>query len=108
MKGKTVGAKLRTWGGSQNLNTGIKTYQSLRPVHPHKPIIAKWGFAKHGTYCKLFQTGPDRPKRPSVFHLTAFKETDQRYSEWEKGLLSLVQTVKQAEKIEQEQPVQTR
>ncbi|KAK4820512.1 hypothetical protein QYF61_000091 [Mycteria americana] len=57
----------------------LKTYQSLGPVHPCNPIIAEWGF-----------TGPSRPKRPLMFSSTAFKETEQRYSKWEKGLLSLV------------------
>ena len=86
----------------------LKTYQSLGPVHPRDPIIAEWGFAEHGTYCNLFQIGPDGPKRPLLFSSTAFKETEQRYSEWEKGLLSLVRAVKQVEKIRQEQAVQTR
>uniref|UniRef100_A0A8C3K9U4 ribonuclease H n=1 Tax=Calidris pygmaea TaxID=425635 RepID=A0A8C3K9U4_9CHAR len=68
----------------------LKTYQSLGPVHPHNPIIAEWGFPEHATHCNLFQAGPDGTKRPLLFSSTAFKETEQRYSEWEKGLLSLV------------------
>ena len=67
----------------------LKTYQSLRPIHPRDPITAEWGFAEHGTFCNLFQTGLDGPKRPLLFSSPAFKETEQRYSEWEKGLLSL-------------------
>ena len=39
---------------------------------------------------------------------TAFKKTQQRYAEWQKGLLSLVRAVKQVEEIHQGQPVQTR
>ncbi|KAI1233252.1 hypothetical protein IHE44_0004853, partial [Lamprotornis superbus] len=57
----------------------LRTYQLLGPVYPQDPIIAEWGFVEHGTYCNLFQTGPDRPKRPLMFSLTTFKETEQRY-----------------------------
>ncbi|KFQ68585.1 hypothetical protein N335_04301, partial [Phaethon lepturus] len=39
----------------KTLIRGLKTYQSLGPVHPHDPIIAEWGFAGHGTFCNLFQ-----------------------------------------------------
>lgn len=62
----------------------LKTYQSLGLVHPHDPIIAEWGFVEHGTYCNLFQTGLGGPKRSLLFSSTAFKETEQRYSGWEK------------------------
>jgi len=42
----------------------LKTFQSLGPVHPHDAVVAEWVFANHDTYCSVFQTGPDRPKRP--------------------------------------------
>lgn len=77
----------------------LKTYWSLGSEHPHNLIIAKWGSAEHSTYCNLFQTGPDRPKRPLLFSLTAFKETEQKYSEWENGILSLVWAVKQVDPL---------
>ncbi|KAK4807063.1 hypothetical protein QYF61_018404 [Mycteria americana] len=107
-KGKPWEWKLEHKEAVKTLTEELKTYQSLGPVHPRDPIIAEWGFAEHATYCNLFQTGPDGPKRPLLFSSTAFKETEQRYSEWEKGLLSLVRAVKQVEKIHQGQPVQTR
>lgn len=74
-----------------------KPYWTLGSVPPHDSITVEWGFAEDGTYCNLFQTGPDGPKRPLLFIRTAFKETEQRYSEWEKGLLSSVPAVKQVE-----------
>ncbi|KAK4811127.1 hypothetical protein QYF61_019758 [Mycteria americana] len=107
-KGKPWEWKLEHKEAVKTLTEELKTYQSLGPVHPRDPIIAEWGFAEHATYCNLFQTGPDGPKRPLLFSSTAFKETEQRYSEWEKGLLSLVRAVKQVEKIHQGQPVETR
>ena len=58
----------------------LKTYQSLGPVHPRDPIIAKLGFAEHGTYCSLFQNGSEGPRRPLLFSSTAFKKTEQKYS----------------------------
>ncbi|KAK4810669.1 hypothetical protein QYF61_007469, partial [Mycteria americana] len=103
----TLQAAAHPWMAALDVKE-LKTYQSLGPVHPCDPIIAEWGFTEHATYCNLFQTGPDGPKRPLLFSSTAFKETEQRYSEWEKGLLSLVRAVKQVEKIHQGQPVQTR
>ena len=69
----------------------------------------EWGFAEHDTYCcNLFQTVLDGPERPLFFSSTTFKETEQRYSEWEEILLSFVQAGKQVGKIRQEQPVQAR
>ncbi|KAK4806386.1 hypothetical protein QYF61_016236 [Mycteria americana] len=54
---------------------------------------------------KTYQSlGPVQPRNP----ILAEWATEQRYSEWEKGLLSLVRAVKQVEKIHQGQPVQTR
>lgn len=77
-------------------------------MHPHNAVIAEWSFAEHGTHCDLFQTGPDGPKSPLLFSSRAFKVIEQGYFEWGKGLLSLVQVVKQPEKTHQEQPVQIR
>lgn len=89
----------------QKLIEELKTYQSLGPVHPSVPIIAEWGFAEHGTYCNLFQKGPHRPKQPLGFSSTALKDTKRRYTDWEKGLLSLTRALKQVEKNQQQQPV---
>lgn len=50
------------------LTQELKTYQSPGSIHP---ITAEQGFAECGTYCNLFQTGPDRPKRPLFFSSTA-------------------------------------
>jgi len=71
-----------------------KTYQSLGPIHPCDPFIAEWGFAEHGAHCNLFHFGPHGPKILLLFSLTALKETEQRCSEREKRLFSLVRAVK--------------
>ncbi|KAK4810621.1 hypothetical protein QYF61_007358 [Mycteria americana] len=76
-KGKPWEWKLEHKEAVKTLTEELKTYQSLGPVHPRDPIIAEWGFAEHATYCNLFQTGPDGPKRPLLFSSTAFKETEQ-------------------------------
>lgn len=101
------------WGtehdeAAKTLIEELKAHQSLGPVHPHDPIIAERGFAEHGTCCNLFQTGRNEPKRPTLLSPTAFKETEQRYSDWEDGLSSWLRAIKEVEKMLQEQLVQTR
>ena len=59
----------------------------------------EWGYAEHASYCSVFQKGPQGPVRPLLFSSTSFKETEQQYSEWEKGLLLLTRAVKEAEKL---------
>lgn len=90
----------------QTLIEELKTYQSLEPVHPSDSMIVEWGFAEHRTHCNLFQKGPHGPKkRPLGFSSTALKDAERRYTDWEKGLLSLTRALKQVEKIRQQQPV---
>lgn len=59
----------------------------------------EWGFATHASYCGVFQKGQQEQARPLLFSSTSFKETEQRYSDWEKGVLSLTRVVKEAEKL---------
>ncbi|XP_064008637.1 uncharacterized protein LOC135180213 [Pogoniulus pusillus] len=59
----------------------------------------------HASYCGIFQRGPNGPSRALLFSSTAFKETETRYSEWEKGLLSLTRAVKEAEKLRTTQDI---
>lgn len=73
----------------QRLIEELKIYQALGPVHPSDPIMVKWGFAEHGTYCDMFQKSPHGPKQPLKLSSTALKDTDKRYIVWEKGSLSL-------------------
>ncbi|KAK4819080.1 hypothetical protein QYF61_025339, partial [Mycteria americana] len=49
--------------------------------------------------------GPQGLARPLVFSSTSFKETEQRYLEWEKGLLSLTRAVKEAERLHTSQDI---
>ena len=65
----------------------------------------EWGFAEHASYCGVFQKGPQGPARPLLFSSTAFKETEQRYSDWEKGVISLTRAVRAAEKLRTSQDV---
>ncbi|KAK4807137.1 hypothetical protein QYF61_018478, partial [Mycteria americana] len=51
-KGKPWEWKLEHKEAVKTLTEELKTYQSLGPVHPRDPIIAKWGFAEHATYFK--------------------------------------------------------
>ena len=65
----------------------------------------EWGFAEHASYCGVFQKGLRGPARPLLFSSTSFKETEQRYLEWEKGLLSLTRAVKEAERLRTSQDI---
>lgn len=47
----------------------------------------------------MFQKGLQGPARPLLFSSTSFKETEQQYTDWEKGILSLTRMVKEAEKL---------
>lgn len=74
-------------------NSELKT---LEPVHPSDPVtggFADWDFAEHGTYCNVSER-PHGPKRPLEFSFTALKDTEKRYTAWEKGLLSLTRALK--------------
>lgn len=64
-------------------------YSSLGAVHSNDSIRAEWGFAEDETYCNVFQKGPHRPEQPLGFSPVALKDPEKRYSDWEKGLLSL-------------------
>ena len=47
----------------------------------------------------MFQKGLQGLARLLLFSSTLFKETKQRYSDWEKRVLSLTRAVKEAEKL---------
>lgn len=92
----TLMRKKQTWewpdSHKQTLRTLIqelKTHQALGPVHSSDPIIVKWGFSEYGTYCNMFQKSPHVPKQPLRLSSTGLKNTNMRYIDWEKGLLSL-------------------
>lgn len=78
------------------LKDKLKIYEKLGLLHPQDLLKVKWGFAEHASYCGIFQKGPYGLVRPS-FSSTTFKETEQWYSEWEKGLLSLTWAVMEVE-----------
>jgi len=99
--------KGKPWDWKSEHTEVVKTLNWIKDISVTGTSTAPW-FLQHTTYCNLFQTGLDGPKRPLLFSSTAFKETEQWYFEREKGLLSLVQAVKQVEKKHQGQPVQPR
>lgn len=47
----------------------------------------------------MFQKGPPTPARPLWFSSASFKETEQWYLAWEKGVLSITRVVKDAKKL---------
>lgn len=63
------------------------------PSDPVTGSFADWGFAEHGTYCNVSER-PHGSKRPLEFSFTALKDTEKRYTAWEKGLLSLTRALK--------------
>lgn len=92
----------------RNLIEELKMYQSLGPVYT--TLLYVLGiyrkYSRMGLcwtcYCVVEHkqiTGPDGPKKSLLFIRTTLKETKQRYSEWEKGVVSLIQAVKQAEPL---------
>ena len=68
----------------------LSLFQQLGPVHPGDSIHVEWGFSEHGSHCNLWQQGPEGPERPLEFSSRSFSDTETRYSDLEKGLLSLV------------------
>lgn len=87
------------------LKDELKAHQRLGPLHPRDPLRVEWGFATHASYCNVFQKGPRGPARPLLFSSTACQETELRYSDWEKGVLSLTRAIKEAEKLHTSQDV---
>ncbi|GAB0208371.1 pol-like protein ENS-3 [Grus japonensis] len=83
----------------------LRLFQQLGPLHPTDPIHVEWGFSEHGSHCNLWQKGPEGPERPLEFSSHSFNDTEMRYSDLEKGLLSLVQAVKKVEQIRKGQSV---
>ncbi|KAK4819789.1 hypothetical protein QYF61_011389 [Mycteria americana] len=67
----------------------LRLFQQLGPIHLTDPIHVEWGFSEHGSHCNLWQKGPEGPERPLEFSSHSFSDTKRRYSDLEKGLLSL-------------------
>lgn len=89
----------------ESLIKELRLFQQLGPIHPTDPIHVEWGFSEHGSHCNLWQKGPEGPERPLEFTSHSSSDTERRYSDLEKGLLSLVRAVKQTEQIRREQTV---
>ncbi|GAB0208996.1 pol-like protein ENS-3 [Grus japonensis] len=87
------------------LTRELRLFQQLGPLHPTDPIHVEWGFSEHGSHCNLRQKGPEGPERPLEFSSHSFNDTEMRYSDLEKGLLSLVRAVKKVEQIRKGQSV---
>lgn len=83
----------------------LRLFQQLCSLHPTDPILVEWGFSKHGSHCNLWQKGPEGPERPLEFSSHSFNDNEMRFSDLEKGLLSLVRAVKRVEQIRREQSV---
>lgn len=83
----------------------LRLFQQLGLIHPADPIHVEWGLSEHGCHCNLWQRGTERLERPLKFTSYSFSDTEKRYSDLEKGLLSLVQAVKQKEQIWRNQNV---
>lgn len=83
----------------------LRLFQQLCSLHPTDPIHVEWGFSEHGSHCNLWQKGPEGPQMPLEFSSHSFNDTEMRFSDLEKGLLSLVRAVKRAEQIRREQSV---
>ncbi|NXO54347.1 POL5 protein, partial [Aramus guarauna] len=83
----------------------LRLFQQLGPLHPTDPIHVEWGFSEHGSHCNLWQKGPEGPEKLLEFTSHSFSDTEMRYSDLEKGLLSLVRAVKQVEQIRKGQSV---
>lgn len=89
----------------QTLITELRAFQQIGPIHTTDLIHVEWGFSEHESHCNLWQKGPSGPIRPLGFTSQSFNDTESRYTDMERGLLSLVRALKQAEQIHADQEI---
>ena len=89
----------------ESLIKELRLFQQLGPIRLIDSAYVEWGFNEQGSHCNLRQKGPAGPERPLEFSSHSFNDTEKRYSDLEKGLLSLVRALKRAEQIRREQSV---